>query len=188
MVTLSVAATGSPSLNYQWNLNNSPIQGATGSTYTTPVLGANDNNDSFTVTVTNPVNSVTSSAAVLTVGAAVAPTITQQPTSVAALANDPASFTVAVSGSPPFTYQWQLNGANLLGANSPSYSIFQVQQTNTDNYTVVVINAAGTVTSAAATLTIAPPGVNLALNQPATSSTDQNGGVAAGHVAGRELT
>ena len=187
-VTLSVGANGSPSLNYQWNLNNNPIQGATGSTYTTPVLGANDNNDSFTATVTNPVNSVTSNAAVLTVGAAVAPTITQQPASLAALANDPASFTVAVSGSPPFTYQWQLGGANILGANSASYSIFQVNQTNTGNYQVVVSNAAGSVTSAVATLTIAPPGVNLALNQPATSSSDQNAGLDAAMVDDGSLT
>jgi beta-galactosidase len=188
MVTLSVAATGSPSLSYQWQLNGTAIAGATGASYTTPVLGTGDNNDSFTVIVTNPVNSVTSSAAVLTVDAAVAPAITQQPTSVAALANDPASFTVTTSGSPPFTYQWQLNGANLLGANSASYSIFQVTQTNTGNYTVIVTNAAGSVTSAAATLTIAPPGVNLALNQPATSSTDQNGGLDAANVDDGNLT
>ena len=187
-VSLSVAATGSPSLGYQWNLNNNPIAGATSSTYITPVLTANDNNDSFTVTVTNPVNSMTSNAAVLTVDAAVAPAITQQPASVAALANDPASFTVAVSGSPPFTYQWQLNGANLLGANSASYGIFQVNQTNTGKYTVIVGNAAGTVTSVAATLTIAPPGVDLALNQPASSSSDQNAGLAAANVDDGNLT
>jgi hypothetical protein len=95
---------------------------------------------------------------------------------------------VTASGSPPFTYQWQLNGANLLGANSASYSIFQVTQTNTGNYTVIVTNAAGSVTSAAATLTIAPPGVNLALNQPATSSSDQNGGLAANNVDDGDLT
>jgi beta-galactosidase len=188
MVTLSVAATGSPSLTYQWQLNGTAIAGAIGSTYTTPVLTTTNNGDRYTVTVTNPVNSVTSSAAVLTVNAAVAPAITQQPTSVAALANDPASFTVAVSGSAPFTYQWQLNGANLLGANSPSYSIFQVQQTNTGSYTVIVTNAAGTVTSAPATLTIAPPGVNLALNQLATASSTQNGGLGASNVDDGDLT
>jgi beta-galactosidase len=188
MVTLSVAATGSPSLSYQWKLNGAAIAGATSATYTTPVLAAGDNGDSFTVVITNPVNSVTASTAAISVAAAIAPGITQQPTSVAALANDPASFTVAVSGSSPFTYQWQLNGANLLGATSASYSIFQVQQTNTGNYTVVVTNAAGTVTSAAASLTIAPPGVNLALNQPATSSSVQNGGLAAGDVDDGDLT
>lgn len=187
-VTLSAAATGSPSLSYQWSLNNKPIAGATGSTYTTPTLASTDNGDSFTVTITNPVNSLTSNPAVLTVDAAVAPGITQQPTSVAAQANDPASFTVTASGSPPFTYQWQLNGANILGANSASYSLFQVNTTNTGNYQVVVTNAAGSITSAVATLTIAPPGVNLALNDPATSSSDQNGGLDAAMVDDGSLT
>ena len=187
-VTLSVAATGSPALSYQWNLNNNPIAGATGATYTTPVLAATDNNDSFTVTVTNPVNSLTSNAAVLTVDAAVAPAITQQPASLAVPVNDPASFTVAVSGSAPFTYQWELAGAPILGANSASYTVSQVSQTNTGNYQVVVTNAAGAVTSAVATLSIAPPGVNLALNQPASSSTDQNNGLAASNVDDGSLT
>ena len=187
-VMLSVAATGSPSLAYQWNLNNNPIAGATSATYTTPVLASTDNNDSFTVTVTNPVNSVASSAAVLTVDAAVPPAITTQPASLAVLANDPASFTVAVSGSSPFTYQWQLAGANILGANSSTYTVSQVSTTNTGNYQVVVTNAAGTVTSAVATLSIAPPGVNLALNQPATSSSNQNAGLAASAVDDGDLT
>ena len=187
-VQLSVVATGSPMLTYQWQLKGAPIAGATASTYTTPALTSADNGDSFTVAVTNPVNSVTSSAAVLTVGAAVAPGITQQPASLSVLANDPATFTVAVSGSPPFTYQWQLNGANLLGANSATYSIFQVQQSSVGSYTVVVTNAAGSITSAAASLTIAPPGVNLALNQPATASSTQNAGLAASYVDDGSLT
>jgi beta-galactosidase len=184
----SVAATGSPVLTYQWQRNGAAIAGATASTYTTPVLAAGDNGATFTVVVSNPVNSVTSSAAALTVNAAVAPTITQQPASLSVLANDPATFTVAVAGSGPFTYQWQFNGVNLLGANSASYNIFQVQPTNIGSYTVVVSNAAGTVTSAAATLTIAPPGVNLALNQPATASSVQNAGLGAGNVVDGDLT
>ena len=187
-VQLSVAATGSPTLSYQWQRNGAPIAGAIGSTYSTPALTAGDNGAGFTVVVSNPVNSVTSAAAVLTVDAAVAPGITQQPVSVSALADEPATFTVAVSGSSPFTYQWQLNGVNLLGANAATYSIFQVQSTNVGSYTVVVGNAAGSVTSAVATLTIAPPGVNLALNQPATASSAQNAGLAASNVDDGNLT
>src|SRR5271163_1678512 len=85
-------ATGSPTLNYQWKLNGATIAGATSSTYTTPVLAASNNGESYSVVVSNPVNSVTSPAAVLTVDAAIAPTITQQPASLSVLANDPATF------------------------------------------------------------------------------------------------
>jgi len=176
-VQLSVVASGSPTLTYQWKLNGTAIAGATNSTYTTPVLTSGNNGNSYTVVVSNPVNSVTSAAAVLTVDAAIAPTITTQPASLSVLENDPATISVGVSGSSPFSYQWQLNGVNLLGANSPTYSILEVQPTNTGSYTVVVTNAAGSVTSAAATLTIAPPGVNLALNQPATASSSQGAGL-----------
>ena len=185
---LSVVATGSPTLTYQWQRNGTAIAGAVGAIYTTPVLAAGNSGDSYTVVVSNPVNTVTSSAAVLTVDPAIAPGITQQPVSLSVLANDPATFTVAVSGSSPFTYQWQLNGVNLIGANAASYSIFQVQSTNVGSYTVVVSNAAGSITSAVATLTIAPPGVNLALNQPATASSTQNAGLAAGNVDDGDLT
>ena len=185
---LSVVATGSPTLTYQWQKNGAPIPGATAPTYTTPVLAAGNNGDSYTVTVTNPVNSVTSGAAVLTVDPAIAPAITQQPVSLSVLANNPATFTVGVSGSSPFTYQWQLNGVSLLGANSASYSIFQVGSLNAGNYTVIVTNIAGTVTSNVATLTIAPPGANLALNQPATASSSQNGGLTPNYVNDGNLT
>jgi beta-galactosidase len=185
---LSVVATGSPTLSYQWQRNGTAIVGATSSSFTTAVLTAANSGDSYAVVVSNPVNSVTSSAAALTVNPAVAPGITQQPVSLSVLANDPAAFTVGVSGSSPFTYQWQLNGVNLLGANAATFSIFQVQSTNVGNYTVVVSNAAGSVTSTVATLTIAPPGVNLALNQSATASSIQNTGLAASNVDDGNLT
>jgi beta-galactosidase len=185
---LSVAATGSPTLKYQWLKNGAAISGATSASYTTPVLTTANNGDKMSVVVTNPVNSITSAAATLTVNAAVAPGITQQPVSQAVLANGPATFSVGVSGSGPFSYQWQLNGSNLPGANAATYDIFQVQSSNVGSYTVVVTNPAGSVTSAAATLTIAPPGTNLAINQPATASSAQGTELAANWVNDGNLT
>ncbi|AXC12578.1 Beta-galactosidase [Acidisarcina polymorpha] len=176
-VTLSVVATGSPTLAYQWKLNGTAIPGATSSIYTVPVLTSSNSGESFTVVVSNPVDSVTSAAAVITVNAAIAPSITQQPASLSVLANNPATFSVGVAGSSPFTYQWQLNGENLLGATTSTYSILQAQSTNVGTYTVIVTNAVGSVASAPATLTIAPPGVNLALGQPATASSSQGAGL-----------
>lgn len=184
----SVVATGSPSLKYQWQKNGTAIAGATGASYTTPVLTGANNGDKITVVVSNPVNSVTSNVATLTVNAAVAPGITQQPVSQAVLLNGPATFSVGVSGSGPFSYQWQLNGSNLPGANSATYEIFQVQQSNVGSYTVVITNPAGGVTSAPATLTIAPPGVNLAVNKLVTASSSQGGDLAAGMVNDGNLT
>ena len=41
------------------------------------------------------------------------PTITQQPTNQVVANGGTATFSVAISGTGPFTYQWQLNGTNL---------------------------------------------------------------------------
>jgi hypothetical protein len=186
--TFSVAATGSPALTYQWRKNGTAIAGATAASHTTAVLTAADGGASYTVVVTNPVNSVTSAAATLTVNPAIAPTIAQQPASVSVRANDPVSFSVTASGTSPFTYQWQFGGVNIIGANGSTYTIPQVGSGDAGNYTVIVSNAAGSVTSAAATLTIAPPGTNLALHQPATSSSSQGGGLDATQATDGDLT
>ena len=65
--TFSVSATGTAPLTYQWNLNGSPISGATSSSYTTPAETANAQ---FTVTVSNSAGSATSNPATLSVTAA----------------------------------------------------------------------------------------------------------------------
>ena len=186
--TFSVAATGSPALTYQWRKAGAAIAGATAASYTTAALTGADSGASYTVVVANPVNSVTSAAAILTVNPAVAPTITQQPASVSVRANDPVSFSVTATGTSPFSYQWQFGGTNITGANGPSFTIPQVATSDAGTYTVIVSNAAGATASAPATLTIAPPGVNLALHQPTTASSIQGGGLEAINATDGDLT
>ena len=65
-VTFSVTATGTEPLSYQWKKNGSDISGATDSTYKINSVQTSDAG-SYTVTVSNSVDSVTSSAATLTV-------------------------------------------------------------------------------------------------------------------------
>jgi hypothetical protein len=62
-------------------------------------------------------------------------------------------FSVAASGTSP-TYQWYLNGNPINGATSSTYSIESAQAGDAGTYTVAVTNAAGTVVSRAATLTL----------------------------------
>lgn len=71
------------------------------------------------------------------------------------------AFNVGVSGSPPFLYQWMLNGTNLTGSNyvgatSSSLSIQKAGVTDLGAYSVVVSNVVGSATSSNALLTMYP--------------------------------
>jgi hypothetical protein len=68
--TFSVQATGKEPLTYQWSLGSTPISSATSANYITPPTALTDSGGMFTVTVTNSLGSVTSSAAKLTVAPA----------------------------------------------------------------------------------------------------------------------
>jgi hypothetical protein len=66
--TFAVVASGSAPLKYQWQKDARAISGATSASYTTPATAAADNGALFTVVVSNPMGSVNSAAATLTVG------------------------------------------------------------------------------------------------------------------------
>jgi hypothetical protein len=57
----------------------------------------------------------------------------------------------------PLGYQWRFNGANLIGQTASSITIFNASTANDGNYTVVVSNIAGMVTSVVARLTVLVP-------------------------------
>ena len=65
--TLAVTAAGAATLTYQWKRNGVDIAGATSSSYTTPALSVGDSGTRYSVTVTNPLGSVTSPEATITV-------------------------------------------------------------------------------------------------------------------------
>jgi hypothetical protein len=75
------------------------------------------------------------------------PLITGQPQSVTANANDTVLFNVTASGFIPLTYQWSLNGTNILGATSSSLTISNVSQSDLGIYAVVVADFFGNVTT-----------------------------------------
>jgi autotransporter-associated beta strand protein len=83
------------------------------------------------------------------------PVIAAQPRSVIALMGGTATFSVSVNNSPGLGYQWFKDGQAIEGATGPSLTIENVQASDIGSYTVAVNNAAGGVTSDAATLTIA---------------------------------
>src|SRR5207253_435276 len=143
-------------LSYQWQRAGVAISGATLASYTTPSTTSGDNGAQFTVVVSNTAGSVTSSAATLTVNSP--PTITSQPVSRTVTAGQTATFSVTATGTAPLSYQWQRAGAPISGATLASYTT--PPTTSGDNgaqFTVVVSNTAGSVTSSVATLTVNSP-------------------------------
>jgi Immunoglobulin I-set domain/PQQ enzyme repeat len=86
--------------------------------------------------------------------ALVPPTITTQPSNQAVSTGQTATFAVAAAGTPPLSYQWQKNNANIAGATLSTYTTpATVASDNGATFNVIVTNSAGSVTSAAATLT-----------------------------------
>ncbi len=81
------------------------------------------------------------------------PLITVQPAGQTVLAGTNVTFSVTASGSPPLGYQWQLNSNNVAGANA-TLTLTNVQLANAGNYSVIVSNPFGTVTSSNALLTV----------------------------------
>lgn len=171
--TFTVVAAGAPTI-YAWSkdgvaLANGTgasgvvISGATTAALTLTGVQAADAGN-YTVTATNSIGSVTSSAAALTISAGlISPSITTQPANATVTTGGSASFTVVASGTAPLTYQWNKNGTAISGATSAAYTIATAQASDAASYTVTVVNSAGSVTSSAATLTVnAPSGITLA--------------------------
>ena len=154
--TFTVVAAGTAPLTYQWQKNGANLTGATSASYTTPATTTADSGSTFRVVVANTAGTVTSAAATLTVtAAAVAPTITTPPANQTVTAGQTATFTVVAGGTAPLSYQWQKSGVNIAGATSASYTTQVTTTTDSGStFDVVVTNTAGTVTSAAATLTV----------------------------------
>lgn len=87
------------------------------------------------------------------------PTITNQPTNQIAIEGGTATFSAGVSGTLPFSYQWQFNSTNLSLATNASLTLTNIAFSQAGPYRVIVSNDYGMSTSSVAQLTVntAPP-------------------------------
>ena len=192
---LSVTASG-PDLGYRWQRSNdggttwADIASATTAQYTLPATTLADHGARFRVVVTASGISLTSSAVQLTVTAAVvAPGLGVQPAAQSVTAPAAAVFSVTVTGTAP-AYQWQRstdNGAtwsDIAGATGTSHDVGATDPSmNGLQYRVRVSNSAGSVTSAAATLSVQAAPVAAAFTTQPANQTVVAGSAAAFTVA-----
>ncbi len=109
----------------------------------------------YAVQVSNAGGIVPSNVAVLTVtGLPAKPAIATAPQSQTLGVGQSATLSVAASGGSTNTYQWNKDGAAIVGATSSTLALTSVQASAAGSYTVTVSNESGVVTSNAAIIAV----------------------------------
>ncbi|NDE97822.1 MAG: hypothetical protein EB034_06030, partial [Verrucomicrobia bacterium] len=152
--TFSVTAGGDGPFAYQWFYSGVLVTGATNAALTLTGVVTNQAGNYY-VTITSPYGSVASSNALLTVK--VPPAIIVQPLSQTIVVGVTANLSVTATGDLPLSYQWRFNGTPITGATNPTLTLPGIRANQTGDYTVVVSNPYGTVTSSIATLSVKTP-------------------------------
>jgi sugar lactone lactonase YvrE len=141
------------------------------STFSLENIGSRNAGD-YSVIVSCPYGSVTSVVATLTVPAP--PAITVQPKSQSIAAGHDAVFSVTAAGSGTLGYGFYQGGTNLIQNNiNGTFIVHNIGTNDAGDYTIVITNDYGSVTSAVATLQVGyPPTLLLQpLNQTAAIGT-----------------
>ena len=82
------------------------------------------------------------------------PVILLQPQSQTLNQGNNVTFRVTATGTAPLSYQWLFNNTTISTATASAYTITNVQPTDGGNYSVLVTNSGGTVTSSVASLQV----------------------------------
>ena len=151
-----IAPSYSLSTNYVfWQYQNTDTNGNPASFANVQTIGVT-NNDPRLLAVTNVTTWLNGWTPQLL------PNITTNPVAQTVNQGQTANFAVSATGIPDPSYQWLSNGVPIIGAMNATLAISNVQFSDAGSYSVVVSNAAGTVTSSNATLTVPdrPPVAN----------------------------
>jgi sugar lactone lactonase YvrE len=164
--TFSVTAFGAAPLSYQWTFDGTNLSGATGSFLAINNVSA-ANAGSYQVVVSNSYGSATSLIGSLQLQAP--PQIFTQPANQISFPGASVQLSVAASGTTPLLFQWLKNGTNLIdgghvtGSTTPTLGLGPFSAVDAGQYSVVVSNSLGAVTSSVATLAIGAPGAAISV-------------------------
>jgi uncharacterized repeat protein (TIGR03803 family) len=167
--TFSVGTATNALLEYHWqfdsgsgptNLTDSGgISGSATSSLTIADVSPRDVG-AYSVIVSNAAGPATSHNASLTIITGQAPVIVSAPASQTLLPGATATFTVSAVGDQPLSYFWQMNGTNLAsggnlsGSATSTLTISSATVLNSGDYSVLITNSFGSVTSAVAALNL----------------------------------
>jgi hypothetical protein len=157
--TFAVWASGTAPLGYLWRSNSVSIAHATNATYIITNVSLMYSGAVYSVTVSNVVDAVISSNALLSVipRPMLPPAITVQPTNQSAVVGSNVTFAVTATGTQPLNYQWNLNGSAPAWATNAWVTLTNVQPEQAGMYFVTITNVDGSVVSSNATLTVLVP-------------------------------
>jgi hypothetical protein len=149
-VSFYVVTSGTTPIRDQWRKDGTNLAGGTSSTLSlTNVQPSQAGN--YSVTVSNAAGTVTSASAVLIVHTL--PVIVTPPVDQTVPIGGRLRLTVVANGDS-LTYAWRKDGAALAGTTGTSYDVAAAQPSHGGSYTVVVTGPAGSVTSAAARVSV----------------------------------
>lgn len=150
-VELQAAHTGSRPLTYVWRKDDAILPGADSATLVLdPAEEAHEGR--YQVSISNLVDTVHSAEVVLTINDPVV--FTTQPQSRKVSETDEVGFSVVVTGTGPFTYQWRKNGGDLPGETTAELRLAAVTEADAAEYDVVVSNVVGDFPSEKAVLEV----------------------------------
>jgi hypothetical protein len=112
-----------------------------GSTYQIQMLGRSSTAYQFLLMATNT------------------PLVLQTPRNLTVSSNASALLTVVAEGYRPLSYQWQFKGTNLAAQTAPMLALTNIDGSQAGNYSVIVANTGGAVTSSPAALAVSSSNV-----------------------------
>lgn len=151
-VTFEAKGAGLYGVTYQWQTNNVNLSGATNTTLLLTNLAA-AHQGAYRLVVTDNGGQGTLASSNANFSLVTPPVIVSQslPTNPVCIYGNILNFNATATGVGqtngfPLHYQWQFNGTNIGGANTNSYALL-VDSPTLGNYSVIIANAAGSVTS-----------------------------------------
>ena len=147
---LTVGVQGTPPFSFSWTQNKRPIV-ASGATLSLPNV-QKTNAGKYHVVVSNSAGQATSLDTQLKV--LLAPVMVLNPLPKTVPVGSKVTLKARAKGSPKLAYQWLFNGAPVAGAIKPQLALKDVQPGQGGNYSVVISNAVGMVTSSIAEIIV----------------------------------